>query len=732
MLLFASGCMAQVDTSFWFALPAATNSNPIDQRLEFQTYDAAATVTIEYFTAGGTTVDHISIPAGQHSRYDLGTMAAFTVESPQTRGVHISSDVPVSCLYDLYLDSLHTQGERYCLKGGNGLGTDFVVPLKKTSYIRNQNGEDVATAYNSIEIIATEDSTMAVLEIPERHSSDGAITQWRRDTVYLQRGESYIVRTETTNNGNYFNGSRVRSTSPITLNATYELIFEGHETIAGEQLVPTHFLGTRYVARGDGALHNIEFHITPVEDSTIVTFATEGRRATRTDTIHCNKGLILYVFAADSVSSLSIESNKPIAAMMFAGAPRGYSMTLLPNAECTGSRRIAASCANDPAYPYHYWTVTPTENISNLMVSGDTVPASAFITAPSDTSLSIQEPTYSFDFDRLEAASDSGLFQLYTFSHGYFSEGNISPEVNFLTCHTEYALAAYLRFDMGITDYFEGDNISFRFSERNAGGIHFTGPNGISIDNPGEIVVSAMDDSYTGWYYLRGDNTGCNGDSLADSVYITMHPAALFDTLLYYICDSQLPYTVDTHTFYAEESLTVSHRGSYGQDSLVTYILHVIPSSDTAIYDTITDTYLPWVFMDSTFTDTVADFIITTVNERGCDSTIHYNLYIFWNGDRCDTALFYPNVVTPNGDGINDKFVIGGLVENHCFKYNELSIYDRTGRCVYRRQNIADDSEWWDPAAHRIPAGTYFYFFKAHGVHIWTQHSGVIEVLRDR
>ena len=94
-----------------------------------------------------------------------------------------------------------------------------------------------------------------------------------------------------------------------------------------------------------------------------------------------------------------------------------------------------------------------------------------------------------------------------------------------------------------------------------------------------------------------------------------------------------------------------------------------------------------------------------------------------------DTTLKFSNLVTPNGDGYNDRFVIGGLIENNCFKYNELTIYDRSGHQVYHHRNIATDDDWWNPAANRIPAGTYFYYFKAHGITIHTQHIGVIEVL---
>ena len=204
------------------------------------------------------------------------------------------------------------------------------------------------------------------------------------------------------------------------------------------------------------------------------------------------------------------------------------------------------------------------------------------------------------------------------------------------------------------------------------------------------------------------------------------------DTIYYYVCESELPVQYDTAMLYQEGQYPFLFTGSHRQDSLITFILHIIPNSDTTIRDSITENQLPWFAFDTLFTDTVADYIYHLYNEAGCDSIIHYYLYIFWNGDHCDTTLEFPNFVTPNGDGHNDRFVIKGLLENNCFKYNELTIYDRNGHQVYHRRNIATDDDWWDPAAHRHPGGTYFYYFKAHGVTIHTQHTGVIEVLRDK
>ena len=331
--------------------------------------------------------------------------------------------------------------------------------------------------------------------------------------------------------------------------------------------------------------------------------------------------------------------------------------------------------------------------------------------------------------------------------------------------------------------YCTGDTIIFNYQASRVDNVALHGPAGLLLTQP-PFILPVTDTTHSGTYWITARDTTLCACSRADSIHIQIFPLfqttindtivenqlpwrrfdtvftnetdttllipssiapcdSIFnyhlhifynieDTVLYYACESNLPVLYDDSLFYQEGQGLFYYTGSHGEDSLVTFILHVIPSSDTTICDSITEDQLPWFVFDTVFNDTVADYIFHTYNEAGCDSIIHYNLFIFWNGDHCDTALSYPNVVTPNGDGVNDRFVIGGLIEHNCFKYNELTIYDRTGHQVYHKRNISNDSDWWDPAAQRAPSGTYFYYFKAHGVNIWTQHRGVIEVLHDK
>ena len=92
--------------------------------------------------------------------------------------------------------------------------------------------------------------------------------------------------------------------------------------------------------------------------------------------------------------------------------------------------------------------------------------------------------------------------------------------------------------------------------------------------------------------------------------------------------------------------------------------------------------------------------------------------------------LQFPNVITANGDGINDVFVIKNLTDGLGYPTNELSIYDRWGKRVYHRENITSEEDFWDPGAENGPAGTYFYRFVGKGYLGNIQRNGVVEVLR--
>jgi len=77
------------------------------------------------------------------------------------------------------------------------------------------------------------------------------------------------------------------------------------------------------------------------------------------------------------------------------------------------------------------------------------------------------------------------------------------------------------------------------------------------------------------------------------------------------------------------------------------------------------------------------------------------------------STVFIPEGFSPNGDGINDRFVIQQIPTGVSV---DLEVFNRWGHVVYRSQNYKND---WDGIANQgngvatsgsgLPEGTYFY-----------------------
>ncbi|HEY9257067.1 MAG TPA: Ig-like domain-containing protein [Chitinophaga sp.] len=87
-------------------------------------------------------------------------------------------------------------------------------------------------------------------------------------------------------------------------------------------------------------------------------------------------------------------------------------------------------------------------------------------------------------------------------------------------------------------------------------------------------------------------------------------------------------------------------------------------------------------------------------NTDGCSSTGEITIDV-----REDFKVDATNILTPNGDGKNDKWVIRNI---DSYPDNELKIFDRAGRMVYQRRNYSND---WQGTLNGNPLaeGTYYY-----------------------
>ncbi len=88
-------------------------------------------------------------------------------------------------------------------------------------------------------------------------------------------------------------------------------------------------------------------------------------------------------------------------------------------------------------------------------------------------------------------------------------------------------------------------------------------------------------------------------------------------------------------------------------------------------------------------------------------------------------VLVRNNVITPNGDGKNDLFVLQGL---DSYPGNKLKIYDRAGRIVYSVTNYKND--WNGMINGRLLNEDTYYFVLELGNN-WALVRGFISIIHD-
>jgi gliding motility-associated-like protein len=85
-----------------------------------------------------------------------------------------------------------------------------------------------------------------------------------------------------------------------------------------------------------------------------------------------------------------------------------------------------------------------------------------------------------------------------------------------------------------------------------------------------------------------------------------------------------------------------------------------------------------------------------------------YNDSIFVKVEFLDSLGFFPNVFTPNGDGLNDCLPMNSMSE---FSSLNFLVYNRWGDLVFETTNIKECWKGQTQNGEALSAGTYFYLF---------------------
>ena len=224
--------------------------------------------------------------------------------------------------------------------------------------------------------------------------------------------------------------------------------------------------------------------------------------------------------------------------------------------------------------------------------------------------------------------------------------------------------------------------------------------------------------------------SGCDS-RLHYSLHVWPNVVVHIDTT---ICRHDLPFRWQSLTFRdaGTQSFRFAAMESHGADSTVHLTVHVVDDTHRYFHDVLYVWELPHYFFGRLYYGAVDDDTLVIPRANGCDSVFHYTLRVI-DSTRfpdCGLRLQFPNFVSANGDNYNDRFVIVNLLEENCFSHTLLVIYNRWGAEMYRVNDIRQMDDFWSPAEHNAPTGTYFYHFKGSSPKGSVERNGVIEVIR--
>ncbi|MGF1533603.1 MAG: LamG-like jellyroll fold domain-containing protein [Bernardetiaceae bacterium] len=339
-LLFSvfSEASAQTDRQFWFAAPDVTSGHgdsPVQIRLA--AFNNAAAVTISQPANPAFAPILVNVPASTAINVDLTAFLA-NIETPHntisSTGILVESTELITAYYEV---NRGNNPDIFALKGRNGLGTAFRLPLQRHWDTGPYDPRPAAGAV----IVATEDNTTITIT-PSTNITVGASNTVIRPagvpfTVVLNKGQSYSMATENFTAANMPAGTLITSNKPVAVTLFHDSIaISGCLDIAGDQLVPVNILGTEYIVmRGFlDAANDESIYVLATEDGTTVSINGGASVAT------LNAGQSYqHVLPAAAIRTY-VTTNKPAYVTHYTGFGCEVGMAVLPPIVCTGSREV--------------------------------------------------------------------------------------------------------------------------------------------------------------------------------------------------------------------------------------------------------------------------------------------------------------------------------------------------------------------------------------------------------
>lgn len=241
-------------------------------------------------------------------------------------GLKIEATNYVSAYYEVVRSN---NPDIFSLKGQNSLGKRFYIPAQ--TIWRNKP----AGAYNSFDIVATEDNTQITITPSQNIVGHTANTPF---TITLHKGQTYSARAVSQSGYAHLAGSKVVSNKDIAITIKDDSVkpdWGGCYDLMGDQLVPVKMLGTEYIVNKGFLGDNDRIVITAIEDNTGIY-------------LNGNTSPIITLQEGESYSfnnflseAMFIQSSNPIYVLHISGFGCELGYAVVPTITCTGSERVS-------------------------------------------------------------------------------------------------------------------------------------------------------------------------------------------------------------------------------------------------------------------------------------------------------------------------------------------------------------------------------------------------------
>ena len=290
ILLFATllinSTLAQTGTKFWFAAPEVTSQhNDAGPTLRFTNTSKTLPCHVTVSLPANPAITPIPLVILANSAVSLVLDVAphnikDSIENKPTnkvlnKGIYIESDIPITAYYEV---NNSNNNEIFALKGANGLGQEFYIPLTNNPAYENNIFASVP-AYATFDIVATLNNTQVQIltHVPvDGHAANVPFT------ITLNKGQTYscgAITGEYWKPVNHPSGSVVLSDKPIAITVKDDSDHaqagqgtSGCYDLIGDQIVPVDIVGTDYIViKGQLSIGNNEsFNILATQNNTKV------------------------------------------------------------------------------------------------------------------------------------------------------------------------------------------------------------------------------------------------------------------------------------------------------------------------------------------------------------------------------------------------------------------------------------------------------------------------------